>query len=537
MLSDNHHTNKPARVLLSLVLLLIVVGICLRLGNLDRKFPWMDECITQVRLSDYSFSATKSFPSAINTPIRVADLKEQIEAKPRQKLMVLLKDTLAKVPEHPPIYYLLSAKLAGLWGNRIVVFRQLAAVISLLAFPCMYWLCLELFRSPIYALIGVGTIAISPVYILYAQEAREYSLWIVAGLFSSASLLSALRQSRWNRWLLYTISLIIGLYSHLLFGLNLCAHLVYILTLRIAKANRKGDHALRNYGIALASSALCFSPWLMLFIQGRPRISRQAQWFAQGLHPIDIIKRIVGSVVRVFFDVGFDDQVSSTLDFNNILGFYLPCLVVISFVLLSVLYILRSFHRSASLFSLSLIVVPILILILSEFMTGKTLTQTRYLMPAYLGIQLSSVQMIGDLYSKVERPLPLIKKAYGILVVLVMIGGVISCGLSSQEVFWWNKGITKELSHIARLVNRDNALVLSDMDHLPGVFSLAYQLDPSVLFQFSPQLSSERIPATVTRLYFLGDAGDFVQGKNSNLSLTPLIETPSIFNLSLYALE
>ena len=40
----------------------------------------------------------------------------------------------------------------------------------------MYWLCLELFESSVTAWLAVAIIAISPFQIVYAQEARPYSL-------------------------------------------------------------------------------------------------------------------------------------------------------------------------------------------------------------------------------------------------------------------------------------------------------------------------------------------------------------------------
>lgn len=39
----------------------------------------------------------------------------------------------------------------------------------------------------------MALIAVSPFHVLYAQEAREYSLWTVTILLSSAALLRAMR--------------------------------------------------------------------------------------------------------------------------------------------------------------------------------------------------------------------------------------------------------------------------------------------------------------------------------------------------------
>ena len=58
--------------------------------------------------------------------------------------------------------------------------RSLSALISLLIFPCIYWLCRELFNVPLSVPgVAIALMAISPIQLVYAQEAREYILWLV----------------------------------------------------------------------------------------------------------------------------------------------------------------------------------------------------------------------------------------------------------------------------------------------------------------------------------------------------------------------
>ncbi len=67
--------------------------------------------------------------------------------------------------------------------------RSLPAIISLLAFPCIHWLCLELFEESITGSVAIAVIAVSPFHLAYAQEARQYSLWVLITLLSSEALL------------------------------------------------------------------------------------------------------------------------------------------------------------------------------------------------------------------------------------------------------------------------------------------------------------------------------------------------------------
>ena len=83
--------------------------------------------------------------------------------------------------------------------------RLLSALISLLAFPAMYWLCLELFNSKLISWAAVSLIAISPFHVLYAQEARDSSLWIVSFFVLRAALLWAIRKKQILPWIVYLL--------------------------------------------------------------------------------------------------------------------------------------------------------------------------------------------------------------------------------------------------------------------------------------------------------------------------------------------
>src|SRR5207248_4961479 len=95
-------------------------------------------------------------------------------------------------------------------------------------FPGLYWLCRELFGCSRTAWMAVALLAVSPFHVLYAQEAREYSLWTVAILLSSAALLRAARLQTRRTWWAYAASVALGLYSHTLFVLVAGAHGAYM---------------------------------------------------------------------------------------------------------------------------------------------------------------------------------------------------------------------------------------------------------------------------------------------------------------------
>ena len=331
---------KTRRWVFLLVIFLSLLGIFFRFSNLDIKFPWMDECITQVRVSDYSYVTTDNFPDTEVKPISVKTLKSLMEERPRQSFVQYFQNKLSKESEHPPLYYLFAEGIAKLSNNKLENLRRISAYISLLTFPGIYWLCLKLFGSNVYGLVGIVITALSPIYLLYSQEARQYSLWIVMGIFSSAALLNALTRGNRNSWILYCSTLIIGIYSHLFFFFNIFSHASYILLLLIFKDKYLKRNALISYLTSLSFAIFCFVPWITLFFQKEYKADGQLDVFGNSLNILIIFKRIIGSIIRVFFDIGTDEKV--VFNSGSILTFLLPSLLVLTIVFYSIFYIVRA---------------------------------------------------------------------------------------------------------------------------------------------------------------------------------------------------
>ena len=201
--------QKSLKVLFLIILLL---GLCFRFVNLDRKVYWGDEAFTSLALSGHTIVDVEQefLPGEIINIQELADRYQKInpEHKLGDTINVLTKDV------HPPLYYTLLYFWNSSLGNGVAVTRSLSAVISCLVFPSIYWLCWELFNSSLIAWIGMSLIAISPFHVLYAQEARMYSLWTVTILLSSAALLRAINNKNRLNWLIYATTLALGLYTY-----------------------------------------------------------------------------------------------------------------------------------------------------------------------------------------------------------------------------------------------------------------------------------------------------------------------------------
>ena len=81
--------------------------------------------------------------------------------------------------------------------------------------------------------MATGLITLSPIYLIYAQEARSYSLLTLISLGSSFILLKILNRSSQsqetaNDWIAYIGFSTLGLYTHTLYYLVLFVQLVYV---------------------------------------------------------------------------------------------------------------------------------------------------------------------------------------------------------------------------------------------------------------------------------------------------------------------
>ena len=201
--------------LTSVILLITVLslGIFVRFANLGYKVFWVDEVSTAVRVSGYTI------PEVTNDLIQQGIVDRHIlysyQTVDSAKTFQDSFNALTQSPEHAPLYFVLTRLWMQWWGNSIVAIRSLSVCLSLLVFPCLYWLCKELFNQPLVSQLAVMFMSVSPFYAAYAQEARPYSLWTVTILLISASFLRAIRLNSKPSWLFYSFCLTISFYTSL----------------------------------------------------------------------------------------------------------------------------------------------------------------------------------------------------------------------------------------------------------------------------------------------------------------------------------
>ncbi len=497
------------------ILVLLILGIFFRFVNLDKKVYWHDEVYTSLRISGYNGEQVveQLFNGQV---IGVQDLLKFQRLSDEKGLKDTI-DVLVEHPEHPPLYYLMARFWVQLFGSSVAVTRSLSALISLLVFPCIYWLCWELFESSVVGWMAIALVAVSPFHVLYAQEAREYSLWTVTILLSSASLIKAIKlntkpSDKINNlmaWGLYTVTLALNFYVSLLSVFIAISNAVYVIVMERFRWTSKVTALI----LSSSSGLLLFTPWILVIINHISELQSKTNWSNTSVSLVHLLSQWELHLSSIFIDLH-----------PRINGIIAPriLLLLLIFVGYSLYFLYRHTSRLVWLFIFTLIGVTALGLILPDLILGGVRSSvSRYFIPCYLGIQVTIAYWLSNAKFSRRRILPAI-----MIAVLITVGGV-SCAISSQANTWWNKLVSYHNPEIASIINKANRpLVISNNYdiNLGNLLSISYLLEPKVqlLLVMEPTIP-KIIPEGFSDVFVFNNSESFLSGikkeHNSKLEL------------------
>lgn len=494
------------------VAIVLALGIYFRFVNLDLKVYWVDETFTSLRIAGYTMADFAQ--QTLDGPVLSwEELHRFQRPSPEKTVGDTVKALATEAPEHPPLYYILVRSWVRFWGNSVAIARSFSAVASTLSFPAIYGLCWELFearadrecpivRNPV-GWMAMVLIAISPLHVLYAQEAREYTLWIVMVLLSSATFLRAIRLNTVLDWGLYAIAMVAGLYTYPLTALVAFSHGLYLAILERFRFNKTSIF----YLLSSVAAILAFLPWLLVLKHN----FTPAAWRSEWVSPISLITGWLVNLGRVFIDLSPHVE-------NPMLGFLILALVAYSIYLL-----IRTTELRVWLFLLLLIGVTSCTLIVPDLVSGGVRSLTiRYLIPSYLGIQIAvafgltvcipivsngfSPSFSSLLYERDrDRKWVLFKKKGGLFLntvfSMVFLMGVLSIWISSNSQIWWNKDYYTSLYNLqaAQSIDREqNSLVVSDNY---TIVSLSYLLANRTNFKLMQSANPSVVPSSFNTIF------------------------------------
>jgi uncharacterized membrane protein len=517
-----------------LVVATFFLGIFFRFYNLDNKIFWVDEVATALRTAGYT---TKEVTQKLSDcgVVEIEELQNYQKLTPTKDW----DDTfsaLKQSPEHSPLYFLIARFWRQWFGSSIFALRSLSILLGLLAFPCLYWLCLELFNSPSIGWMAIALFSVSPFYIAYAQEARPYSLWTVTILLSHATFLRALRYNKTRDWLFYTGATVLGFYTSLLSFLVTFGQAVYLLFLE--KSSHK--QVLKKYFFYVLIACFYFSPWIAIVLQNYFNFQDNTTWMRNPVDPsfivaiwiattlvifgdfplpssIEILKvigiliilaiglaillvdrfflkstlveKIVKSVKRFSLYLGILSLSIAFLGFKSLSRFSAQenlaiagvfiAVGILYIAIFSLFYVVNTTPKSLKVFLLTqTFTAPLLLLINDAIAKDQMAGTPRYLIPLQLGIMLAVAYTIAERLERLKDKQQQIWKAIAVILISV---GVISGILNLEKSPNYQKSRNIHNPAIAEVLNKSKKpLLLVDSPQAIDILSLSQNLEKKV---------------------------------------------------------
>ncbi|MEH1951642.1 MAG: glycosyltransferase family 39 protein [Nostoc sp.] len=527
--------SNPPNWLKILVISLIGLGIFFRFTHLGQKVYWYDETATSLAISGHSLAEVKQefFSNWDNNEglIPVITLNKYQRINPDRNVADTVRYLITSDPQHPPLYYVIVRLWAQVFGDLPAGVRSLSAVISLLVFPSVYWLCLELFESSLVGWVAMAVMGVSPLQVFFAQDAREYGLWMVTILVSSAALLRAMRRGSYLSWAVYAFALALGLYTHLLTVMVAIAHGIYILISQRFRFHK----TLRNYLLSSIAACLIFSPWLIVLITQVHTATNLLSWITfKTDSPFDLIGIWLSRISRIFFDFNLasDDAWVNNLTSETPLLYSIPTIIFSLFLIIYIIIFLTKYlSTTASLFIALLGGFPGLTLLFYDLAFGGIRSiHFRYQIPLYLSIQIAVIYILAfHLFLAKSWQ----KNFWQFILVGLLVFGLVSDVRFFQAETWWPQIGGKNLLAMSKRINQSNnnvLLVSNKNDYNLGVIlTLSHSLEPKISLLPIQNNQLPIMPQDYKSIFFVDDmenslAHQLQQDKTNSLKLVYPLE-------------
>lgn len=512
-----------------LIVVILVLRIFLSFANLDQKPYNADEVRGFYRIAGYT--RTQIVEEVFNGEIISAEKILTYQVPTSAKGLPDTMSALAGNSEHTPLYYVLSRFVISIFKDPFAA-RVLSVIFGFACLPAVYWLCYELFGSRSVGWIAVGLISVSPYLILLSQGARQYSLFGLATLICTTALLRAIRKNDKLSWVICTLTLIFGFYSHLFFVFVAFGYCLYILSLGLKQIRSY----LVPFIVSMSVAFLAFLPWIIVILTSLNEIQEKTQWVSKRNSNISILIR------GLLKNLG-----SSFLNWNNSIPRIEPysSYLIFGLLLISLYFLIRFTPRRVwSLVVISIVLTPLVLVTADLILGGGRSLQSRYLLPSVLFVQISVAYfltkcMIFSLYTWE-------KVFWRFAYLAIVFVGVISAIIISKTPGWdyLEQGATANALNLkmAPLINVANRpVVISEATH-SFVLGLSHLVNKDVEFQVINDVEASKFSSYFNMLELTQKYEEvFVyfpdQQFKSFLEKEQGVELEPVFDNKLYRLE
>jgi len=486
-----------------LFVIILLIGVFFRVVNLDKKPVWVDETHTFSVISGYSDSEViEKFSS--QTPVDVETFLKYQYPNPDKNL----GDSFYKLytDVHPPLYFLIARTFVNWFGDSVKVLRSASAFLSILTIPAIYWLCLELFQSSSVAQVATALFCVSPFQVLYAQEARPYSLFTLVVLLSGASLFWAMRTKRRLPWFVYSASVALGLYSQFFFLFVIFGYLIYVFAVESFRFTKR----IQSFLLANLVGFAAFLPWLITVLIHLSNFKDKSSWILN--HKLSILGavRLWSENISLSF---VDPRASEYFGFGRFgLYFLIPFIVILA--IYSLYFLCTKTSKHAYLFVLTLFASTALPLIVADLILGgNRQIWPRYLIPCFIGVQISVSYLLATKTFSLDLAHTNRKRRLWLLITVTFVtAGILFSSVIAQANTWWNKYEGGVIIQIAQLVNQaEDPLVIVNRSRPASV--LYYEFDPDVRLLFVSDQKLEVDPSQMDGSIFLLNPSDALKSE------------------------
>jgi uncharacterized membrane protein len=457
------------RLLTGVVVLAILCGVFFRFYNIDKKVYWDDEIYTSLHVLGSTEAEWVQRSYHIVDAVGLRTLLHPTRDDPPKTARDTIRALAVEDPEHAPLYYVVAHSWVDAFGTSIAATRILSAIAGLFALPAAYWVGIELFEATYPAWLCVALVALSPVLVLYSQEAREYSFWSVILLLTWATFLRAQRLGSTPAWTLYGAVLIVALYVYPTAALIALGGLAYLVVLG------EPPRTLVRPALASGFALLCFVPWLYVMLSGLAQIHRAAATvIATHNSAAETLRLFLSNLRHDYLDF---DLVQSTL--AN-LATSLPFILLASY---TVYFVCTRAPRRIWAFLVLMLVSTVAPFVVLDLLSGGSTTRNaRYFFPLYLDLDLALAYLISVNLSAGART----RSVWQAVFLAVLAGRFASIAASSQAETWWNKLNERSIS-VARAIDETKRPLLVSDNYVGWALSLSNYLAPSVRVAIRPR--------------------------------------------------
>jgi uncharacterized membrane protein len=457
-------------VVRAVALLAILAGIGLRFTGLDRKIYSFDEATTSIRVAGYTLSeyGQEAFGGVV-IDNRTFSAYQRVDG--RHSVGDMIYSLAAEDPQHPPLYYLAERLVSQTFGNSVAARRVVSAIAGTLLLAAAGWLCFELFGSFDAAIALAALLAVSPFFVIYSQQAREYAVWGFWTAVASAFLLRALRRDRAADWLGYAVSAALGLYTDLIFLYVLAGHALYVAVVLAREGRlRRGI----GYVVASAAALAAYGPWLATVYRGRDLLTNNS-YLATPLPAKIMALKWIFNIGAVFFDLDYRKTVLAVV--------LLPIFLLLAVALGE---LLRSAPLRAWAFVLTLAGVTTAAFLLPDILFHESRsTAPRYLVPTWIALETVVAGWIGWRLAATSARQHLIGAS---VFVGLVVCGLASTAVDARDVSTWAEGKSiAGLAPIADIVNgasRPLLVFVDDPERFDfALLAISNELGPGVRVQ------------------------------------------------------